>query len=169
MKLAILADIHGNLPALEAVISALERIQPDYVIVNGDLINGTPFSVEVVDCIRSLDWVVLRGNHEFYLLDLGTPRAVPGSDDPRRWGQLHWLAARMRPDQVAYLAMLPDICPIPSRSVSRMVFPAAIGLVFTPPSRMKRSPQCWLKYVSRRSSPLIRIFSSIAVWSGSQR
>ena len=108
MKLAILADIHGNLPALEAVISALERIQPDYVIVNGDLINGTPFSAEVVDRIRSLDWVVLRGNHEFYLLDLGTPRAVPGSDDPRRWGQLHWLAARMRPDQVAYLAILPD-------------------------------------------------------------
>lgn len=108
MKLAILADIHGNFPALEAVMSALERIQPDYVIVNGDLINGTPFSVEVVDCIRSLDWVVLRGNHEFYLLDLGTPRAVPGSDDPKRWGQLHWLAARMRPDQVAYLAILPD-------------------------------------------------------------
>lgn len=108
MKLAILADIHGNLPALEAVISTLERIQPDYVVVNGDLINGTPFSAEVVDRIRSLDWVVLRGNHEFYLLNLGTPRAVPGSDDPKRWGQLHWLAARMRPDQVAYLAMLPD-------------------------------------------------------------
>lgn len=108
MKLAILADIHGNLPALEAVLAALEQIQPDYVVVNGDLINGAPFSVEVVDRICSLNWVVLRGNHEFYLLDLGTSRAVPGSEDPTRWGQLHWLAARMRPEQVAYLAMLPD-------------------------------------------------------------
>lgn len=108
MKLAILADIHGNLPALEAVVSALERIQPDYVVVNGDLINGVPFSGEVIDRIRAFDWVVVRGNHEFYLLDLGTGRAAPGSDDLDRWGQLHWLRARVTPEQCAYLAMLPD-------------------------------------------------------------
>lgn len=108
MKIAILADIHGNLPALEAVIAELEHIQPDHVVVNGDLINGIPFSGEVIDRIRALDWVVVRGNHEFYLLDQGTPRAVAGSDDPKRWGQLHWLRDRVRPDQSAYLAMLPD-------------------------------------------------------------
>jgi predicted phosphodiesterase len=108
MKLAILADIHGNLPALEAVARELERLQPDYVVVDGDLINGTPFSAEVIDRIRALGWVVVRGNHEFYLLDLGTARAVPGSDDAERWGQLHWLRARVTPAQAAYLAMLPD-------------------------------------------------------------
>ncbi|HAJ38376.1 MAG TPA: hypothetical protein DCL15_22120 [Chloroflexi bacterium] len=108
MKLAILADIHGNLPALEAVVQELERLQPDYVVVNGDLINGVPFSAEVIDHIRRLDWVVVRGNHEFYLLDLGTPRAAPGSDDAERWGQLHWLCAHITPAQAAYLAMLPD-------------------------------------------------------------
>lgn len=108
MKLAILADIHGNLPALEAVIAELEQIQPDYVVVNGDLINGVPFSGEVIDRIRALDWIVVRGNHEFYLLDLGTLRATVGSDDPERWGQLHWLRDRVTPEQSAYLAMLPD-------------------------------------------------------------
>ncbi len=108
MKLAILADIHGNLPALEAVIAELERIQPDYVVVNGDLINGVPFSGEVIDRIRGSDWVVVRGNHEFYLLNLGTPRATSGSDDPERWGQLHWLSDHVTPMQSAYLAMLPD-------------------------------------------------------------
>lgn len=108
MKLAILADIHGNLPALEAVITTLEQIQPDYVVVNGDLINGAPFSSEVIERIRSYDWIVVRGNHEFYLLDLGTPRAAPGSDDPERWGQLHWLRNRVTAEQSAYLAMLPD-------------------------------------------------------------
>ena len=108
MKLAILADIHGNLPALDAVARELERLQPDYVVVNGDLINGVPFSAEVIDRIRSLDWVVVRGNHEFYLLDLGTARAAPGSDDAERWGQLHWLYERVTPAQAAYLAMLPD-------------------------------------------------------------
>lgn len=108
MKLAILADIHGNLPALDAVVRELERLQPDYVVVNGDLINGVPFSAEVIDRIHGLDWVVVRGNHEFYLLDLGTPRAAPGSDDAERWGQLHWLCTCITPAQAAYLAMLPD-------------------------------------------------------------
>ena len=60
MKLAILADIHGNLPALDAVARELERLQPDYVVVNGDLINGVPFSAEVIDRIRALGAVSVR-------------------------------------------------------------------------------------------------------------
>jgi len=108
MRLAILADIHGNLPALEAVLKTLERIQPDYVAVNGDLINGVPFSAEVIDRLRATSWAIVRGNHEFYLLDHGTERAVPGSADTERWGQLHWLVASITPEQSAFLAMLPD-------------------------------------------------------------
>jgi predicted phosphodiesterase len=108
MRLAILADIHGNLPALQAVMVELERLQPDQVIVDGDLINAVPFSSEVVDLVRKQDWVVVRGNHEFYYLDYGTPRAVAGSHDPERWGQLHWLVEKITTDQAAYLGMLPD-------------------------------------------------------------
>ena len=47
MRLAILADIHGNLPAFEAVCAELERLQPDGVVVDGDLINAVPFSPQV--------------------------------------------------------------------------------------------------------------------------
>ncbi len=108
MKLAILADIHGNWPALEAILARLEQIQPDYVVVDGDLINGTPFSGQVIDCVRKLNWVVVRGNHEFYLLDLGTPRAAPGSENSVRWGTLYWLQKQITAEQKAYLAMLPD-------------------------------------------------------------
>ncbi len=108
MRLALLADIHGNLPALETVLLELERLQPDEVVVDGDLINAVPFSAEVIDLVRSRQWTTVRGNHEFYYLDYGTERAVPGCEDPDRWGQLHWLLDRIRPDQGAYLAMLPD-------------------------------------------------------------
>ncbi|MCB0186892.1 MAG: metallophosphoesterase, partial [Caldilineaceae bacterium] len=70
MRIALLADIHGNMPALEAVLDELERLQPDYVLINGDLINGIPFSAAVVDLVQQhADWVVVRGNHEFYYLD----------------------------------------------------------------------------------------------------
>ncbi|MCC6458084.1 MAG: metallophosphoesterase [Caldilineaceae bacterium] len=108
MRIALLADIHGNLAALEAVMVELERLQPDYVVVDGDLINAAPFSAEVIDIVRAHDWVVVRGNHEFYYLNFGTTRAVEGSSDMSRWGQLHWLVERIRPDQGAYLGMLPD-------------------------------------------------------------
>lgn len=108
MRIALLADIHGNLPALQAVLGELEKAEPDYVLINGDLINGIPFSTDVVDLVRQQDWVVVRGNHEFYYLDFGTERAVAGSEDPGRWGQLHWLVERITPEQGQYLAMLPD-------------------------------------------------------------
>ena len=108
MRLAVLADIHGNLPALEAVLAELERLQPDAVVLDGDLINGVPFSCEVIDLVRTRDWTVVRGNHEFYYLDFGTERALPGADKSDRWGQLHWLVERITPAQGAYLALLPD-------------------------------------------------------------
>ena len=108
MRLAILADIHGNLPALQAVQTELERLQPDYVVLDGDLINPAPFNNRVVDVVRASDWVVVRGNHEFYLLDYGTERAPKGTDDAERWGSLHWLVKRMGAEQANYLAALPD-------------------------------------------------------------
>lgn len=108
MRLALLADIHGNLPALEAVVAELERLQPDAVVVDGDIINAVPFTSQVIDYVREQQWVVVRGNHEFYYLDYGTERAIPGCEDPDRWGQLHWLIEQITPDQGAYLAMLPD-------------------------------------------------------------
>ncbi len=110
MRLAVLADIHGNLPALHAVLAELERLQPDAVILDGDLINPIPFSGDVVDYVRQTDWVVVRGNHEFYLLDFGTERAIPGSEDPTRWGSLHFLVEHMTHEQAVYLAGLPDEC-----------------------------------------------------------
>ena len=108
MRIAVLADIHGNLPALDAIIADLERRQPDLVVLNGDLINAVPFSPEVIDRVRHTDWLVVRGNDEFYYLNWGTARAAPGSDDPARWGQLHWLIARITPEQGNFLATLPD-------------------------------------------------------------
>ncbi len=108
MRLAILADIHGNIYALQAVAGRLEQLQPDAVIVVGDLINAVPFSSQVVDFLRQTDWIILRGNHEFYYLDFVNGRAPDAWQDAERWGQLHWLVAHLRPDQGVYLAALPD-------------------------------------------------------------
>jgi predicted phosphodiesterase len=70
VKIAVLSDIHGNVPALEAVLDDIERWRPDEVIVNGDVVSRGPYSLA---CLRLLqarlpDSRLLTGNHETYVL-----------------------------------------------------------------------------------------------------
>ncbi len=84
MKIAVLSDIHGNMPALLAVAKHIDIWQPDLVVVNGDIVNRGPCSQAVLRFVldrRERDgWHLLRGNHEDFLLrcgpsdsDLNTP------------------------------------------------------------------------------------------------
>jgi predicted phosphodiesterase len=92
-RLAVLSDIHANLHALEAVIQDMQPFEVDHVIVAGDLINWGPFSVEVLERITTLGWGLIRGNHEYYLLDHNTSRA------PEEWKYFDtppWLNSQLR-------------------------------------------------------------------------
>jgi len=79
MKLAILADIHANLPALQAVTDHLEAWRPDRVIVAGDVVNRGPRPAECLRFVqekqRADGWLVVRGNHEEYVLTHAAPNA----------------------------------------------------------------------------------------------
>ena len=75
VRLAVLADIHGNLPALEAALADMRGYAVDQVVVAGDSVNWGPFSREVLELITRRNWAVVRGNNAFYALDYGTPRA----------------------------------------------------------------------------------------------
>jgi predicted phosphodiesterase len=44
MRIAVLADIHGNLPAFEAALAHSRRQAVDHLVIAGDLINGAPDS-----------------------------------------------------------------------------------------------------------------------------
>jgi putative phosphoesterase len=62
VRVAALNDIHGNLPALEAVLSEIEREGTDAIVCGGDVVAG-PFSVEVFDRLTGLENVLfLHGN-----------------------------------------------------------------------------------------------------------
>ncbi len=108
MRLAVIADLHGNLPALEAAVADFMPWRPDYVVLAGDLINAAPFSVEVVEYAMAQDWLVIRGNHEFYLLDFGSQRVHSVVQHEARWQALHALQADMPAHLIRYLAALPD-------------------------------------------------------------
>src|SRR5205809_399015 len=65
MKIAALYDIHGNLPALEAVLSEIDREGVDVIVIGGDMVPG-PMAREVLEVLLSLgnrvNWI--RGNCE---------------------------------------------------------------------------------------------------------
>ena len=63
MRVAVLADIHGNLPALDAVLDEIEAVAVDTIVLNGDIATG-PMPAETLDRLAELGekaaWV--RGN-----------------------------------------------------------------------------------------------------------
>ena len=61
MRVAALSDIHGNLPALEAVLTEVEREDVDAIVVAGDTISG-PWPAEVFDALTAAGAVFVRGN-----------------------------------------------------------------------------------------------------------
>lgn len=80
-RLAVLSDIHSNLPALEAVFADMAHFQIDQIVVAGDVVNGGPFSRQVMDFLADKHCAIIRGNNELYLTDWNTPRA------PQHWGR----------------------------------------------------------------------------------
>ena len=104
-RLALLADIHGNLPALNAVMADLARFRVDQVVVAGDTVNWGPFSRETLDFVLEQRWAVIRGNNAFYALDWGTPRM------PASWSAFtlpEYLLAQLGPAGTRAIASLPD-------------------------------------------------------------
>ena len=74
---AALYDIHGNLPALDAVLAELEAEPPDAVVVGGDVAAG-PMPVAVLERLRGLPWPVhfIRGNADRFVV-MGYDGTIP--------------------------------------------------------------------------------------------
>lgn len=77
MRLAVVSDIHGNLPALRAVVADFTRRGVDAVVNLGDSLSGPLLPRETAQFLMAQDWTHLAGNHERQILDLPTPAADP--------------------------------------------------------------------------------------------
>jgi len=106
MRLAVIGDIHGNLAALEAVLAELEQLAPDQLIVSGDVVDGGPDSALCWERVKSLGCPILRGNHERYVFDYGTPQADPVWAT-RQFAPLHYTLENLSAAQRTELAALP--------------------------------------------------------------
>ncbi len=77
MRLAVLADVHGNLQALEATLAHVQNQNVDNIIIAGDLVNLLPDSRACWELVQSLRLPMVRGNHERYVFHYNTPFADP--------------------------------------------------------------------------------------------
>ncbi len=64
MKLALMSDIHANLPAMESVLAEMDERAPDQVLCLGDLVGYAPWPDEVVSLIRDRGIVTIAGNYD---------------------------------------------------------------------------------------------------------
>lgn len=99
MRLAVIADIHGNLPALDAVLADIARRGVDLTVNLGDIVSGPLFPSEVAARLMPLDIPTIRGNHERQLLTQGPDRI--GKSDA-------FAKAALTDGQKAWLASLPE-------------------------------------------------------------
>jgi len=102
MRYLILSDIHANLTALEAVLEAAEGRWQKAVCL-GDLVGYGPDPNEVIDRVRALGAVTIRGNHDKAVTTLTE------ADDfnPIARSAVLWTRAQLRPDALEYLENLP--------------------------------------------------------------
>jgi putative phosphoesterase len=102
VRVAALYDIHGNLPALEAVLAEVDAARPDLVLVGGDVVTG-PFPSETLERLSALGdrAYFIRGNADRILVEYGESTA------PSPWPEREaWTRAQLTDDQRRLLASL---------------------------------------------------------------
>ena len=109
MRIAVLADIHGNMPALERVTAHIEAWRPDQVIMAGDVVNRGPqprICLQFVeDKQRTAGWQVVRGNHEDYVLVHDSPDAPRSGPEFEIYRNAYWTYRRLEGKMASLEAM----------------------------------------------------------------
>lgn len=106
MKIAVFSDIHGNLPALKAVLGDISRSVADEIICLGDTIAIEPQSGECLDELISHGVTMCLGNHELYFLK---GCAIGGGMAEDEVKHQNYVKATLSEQHKEYLAGLPII------------------------------------------------------------
>ncbi|HLJ93812.1 MAG TPA: metallophosphoesterase family protein [Gemmataceae bacterium] len=107
MRVAAIYDIHGNLPALEAVLEEIRQAGVDQIVVGGDVMPG-PMQREALACLLDLRIPVqfLQGNGEREILALRAGRQTGNVPEAYR-GIMEWAAQELLPEHERLAASWP--------------------------------------------------------------
>ena len=108
MRVAALYDIHGNLPALEAVLRDVDDVGVDRIVVGGDVVPG-PMPGECLDLLRELSCPLdlLSGNGEREVLASRRGAESEHLPDAVR-ASIRWVAGSLSPEQLRWLESWPS-------------------------------------------------------------
>jgi putative phosphoesterase len=121
MRVAALYDIHGNLPALEAVLEEIRRADVDDIVVGGDVFPG-PMPRETLACLLDLDTPVqfIQGNGDREVLAQLTGMDT-GLREPFR-EPVRWVAQQLDPEHEQMLAGWPATLRLEIRGLGEVLF-----------------------------------------------
>src|SRR5690242_5172098 len=126
MKIAALYDIHGNLPALNAVLEELKEVQPDLIVIGGDIVSG-PLPAHTLERLSLFGDQVrsIRGNGDREVVTFfdGQPlrrRYLPDMSEKVREETL-WVAKQLTRSQRDFLAELPEQLVLQVESLGRVL------------------------------------------------
>src|SRR5205085_9441818 len=122
MTVAAIYDIHGNLPALEAVLQDIDRVRVDRIVVGGDVVPG-PMPRETIAALLELNVPVdfIQGNGEIAVL-----QQMAGEDltalQPQLRSIIEWTAHQLNPKQEQLLRRWPTTTLLELQPLGRILF-----------------------------------------------
>jgi predicted phosphodiesterase len=122
MPIAALYDIHGNLPALEAVLHEIRQVEIDLVVVGGDVFPG-PMALESLRCLLDLKIPIqfIHGNGDREVL--AYKAGVESSAIPENFREvMRWSARQLGPEDERLMASWPSTLRIDIRGLGEVLF-----------------------------------------------
>lgn len=141
MRIAALYDIHGNLPALNAALDELQKVQPDLIVVGGDIVSG-PLPAQTLERLLQIGdrTRFIRGNNDREVVlafdnQPVTRKYLPAPSEKGR-EEMRWTAGQLTRSQRDFLAALPERFEAEIDGLGRVLFchatPSSDEEVFTP-------------------------------------
>src|SRR5574340_118828 len=109
MRFAVLADVHGLLPGLEAALREISLLGVDGLIVAGDMVAG-PSSEEVLYLLQEHHAWMIQGNNEAYVLGFDSDSPPDWWLTCAQWGFIRWNHEHLSRTSLNFLASLPQEC-----------------------------------------------------------
>jgi putative phosphoesterase len=120
MRIALIADTHGNLVALEAVLADIDHAEIDTIVCLGDVVAGGPKPREVLHLMREYATAVVQGNTDAFMLDL--PQTPDADETTLRWETIdRWCAEQLTPDDLNYMRTFQSTVQLTGEGGARLV------------------------------------------------